>query len=431
MTTKNIDDGLKNVVANLGTSRDKAAHTTYVVDISNRDELLNAYRASWLAQATVDYPAEDATRNWRSWRASQEQIEKIERLEKKLELKSKVFDAQKMARLYGEALIYINTPKRRQDMPLRTGEKIVSLVVLDRSSLNPGETVKDITSPYYGEPEFYTLQSKSGRQDVKIHASRFIHFYGVKIPGKGGDSVLQRAMDAIKSTDSTIANVASMVFEAKVDVLKVQGFAEMLADNKDNAILHRAHLQAAMKGINGMLMIDATDDYQQKSASFGGLNDVIGKLMDFVSGAARIPVTRLFGRAAVGLSGSGDGDERVYYDRIKFMQENEIGSALALFDECLIYQALGSVPSEIFYEWAPLRQVTESERAEIFQKTASGARSLAGNNAGEIIPINALSDSLVNEFAEQGVLPGIDQLTLKYGSLSEQNDFVEGGDDQI
>src|SRR5690625_7775993 len=63
-----LADGLSNVVANLGTPRDKASHTTYTPDILDSADLVNAYRTSWLAAAIVDYPAEDATRKWRNWR---------------------------------------------------------------------------------------------------------------------------------------------------------------------------------------------------------------------------------------------------------------------------------------------------------------------------------------------------------------------------
>src|SRR5690606_23041907 len=175
--------------------------------------------------------------------------------------------------------------------------------------------------------------------------------------------------------------------EANVDVMKVQGFAELLAQHQDELILRRARLQAAMKGINGMLMIDALDDYEKKSTAFSGLEALMGRFFEWASGAARMPVTRLFGRAAAALSGSGDGDERVYYDRIADIQCQNIGEPLTLLDECIITQALGDRPAEIYYEWAPLRQRTESESAEIFGKYATAARALAGTNAGEIVPL--------------------------------------------
>jgi hypothetical protein len=103
---------------------------------------------------------------------------------------------------------------------------------------------------------------------------------------------------------------------------------------------------------------------------------------------------------------------------------------MELLDECLIWQALGARPKEIYFEWRPLRQLTETERAEIFSKTASAARSLAGPSAGELIPMDALSDALVNELTEQGMLPGLEQAVEEFGSLREQGLPADGEEDQ-
>lgn len=431
----NVLDGLKNIVANLGTSRDKSAHNHYVFNCQTPEQLLAMYRSSWAAKAIVDYPAKDATRNWRNWRAKEDQITKIEALEKSLGVKKAVYSALIASRLFGGAAIYINTQDSNQNQPLKLGREIKSLVVLSNLVLLPKEIVKDINSPYYGKAELYALKTSSGKEEL-IHASRLVLFAGSDLPVDAasagfafdgwGDSVLGASKEAIEQYDSVMANVASLVFEAKVDVFKFAGFAEMIADsNNDALVTRRLQTQAAMKGINGAVVIDKEDDYEQKSASFGGLTEIIAKEQENVAGSAGIPVTRLFGRSAAGLSGSGDGDERVYYDSIKQEQENDISPAMALLDDCLIYQALGSRPAEIFYEWAPLRQVSKQERADVFGKVATAARSLAGSTVGELLPIDALSEALANELTELGVLPGLDQAIKKFGTLAEQNELEQ------
>lgn len=438
-----MQDSIVNLVANLGTPRDKAAHSVYVAGFMPPNQLMDAYRASWLSKAIIDYPAEDATRKWRKWRAAAAQITRIERLEKKLHVAERVQDALVSARLFGGAAIYINVDGQDQDNPLEpaAGKDIKSLVVLPRSSLTPSEIVRDIQNPYYGRPEYYTLTSTGDGKNVEIHASRLVIFIGATVPGDisyaasfnqgWGDSVLQSTLETIKQVDSTMANMASLVFEAKVDVFKFQGFAELLAQEPNASTLTRRLMaQAAMKGINGAVVIDGEDDYQQKSATFAGLPDVVTKFMDSVAGASRIPVTRLYGRAAVGLSGSGDGDERVYFDRIGHMQASEISPALEVLDELLIWQALGNRPEEIYYQWAPLRQLSESERADVFAKTATAARAIAGATAGELIGMDALSEALANEFIEQGTLPGLERAIKKFGDLHGQKLPPETGEEQ-
>lgn len=435
-----LSDGLINVVANLNTGRDKAAHAHYVANNMQPHDLLAAYRSSWLAAAIVDNPADDASRNWRNWRAPAEQITKIEALEKQLGVKGLVNQALIAARLYKAAAIYINTDEADQAAPLKPGKEIRSLVVLTSQVLRPKEVIKDIASPYYGKAEFYTLQTDGAQVD--IHASRLVIFLGRQLPananavgvdvdGWNADSVLEGAIEAVRQYDSAMANMSSLLYEAKVDVFRFKGFADMLAENNpqtDAMVSRRLVNQAAMKGINGAVVIDMEDDYQQKSATFSGAPELIMKIQESAAGAAGQPVTRLFGRAVAGLSGSGDGDERVYYDRIKQAQENDIGPAMRVLDECLITQALGSRPADVYYEWASLRQSTAAERADVFSKTASAARAIAGNNAGELLPLDAMSDALVNELTELGVLPGLDQRIKEYGSLREQG-LPDGEDD--
>lgn len=435
-----LSDGLVNVVANLNTGRDKAAHAQYVARNMSPDQLLAAYRASWLVGDIVDNPADDATRNWRNWRAPAEQITKIEALEKQLGVKGLVNQALIAARLYKAAAIYINTDEADQAAPLRPGKEIRSLVVLASQVLRPKEVIKDISSPYFGKAEFYTLQTAGAQVD--IHASRLAIFLGRQLPadanavgddvdGWNADSVLERAVEAAYQYDSAMANVSSMFYEGKVDVFKFKNFADMLAENNpqtDAMVSRRLSSQAAMKGINGSVVIDMEDDYQQKSVSFSGIPESIAKIQENAAGAAGQPVTRLFGRAVAGLSGSGDGDERVYYDRIKQAQDNDIGPAMRVLDECLITQALGSRPADVYYEWSSLRQSTAAERADVFSKTATAARAIAGNNAGELLPLDAMSEALSNELTELGVLPGLDQSIAKYGNLSEQS-LPDGEDD--
>lgn len=432
-----INDSLRNVVANLGTERDKAASSQYVFVQHTDLELISAYRGAWLPRAIVDIPAEDATRKWRQWKAEAAQITKIEELEKRLGVNRQIEAAYKMSRLLGGAALYISTNDKDPSLPLQPERvrEIRSLPMLTKMDLTPQEIVRDIDSEYYGKPEYYKLARRDGQDEITIHASRLVVFDGQPVPDQllynraWGDSVLQSTMEAVLAHDSTMANIVSLIFEAKVDVFKFEGFSDMLAQDCGSLVTNRVHLQAAMKGINGAVVIDAQDDYQSKSASFGGLDALMTRMGYIVCGAAEIPYTRVFGRQAGGLSGTGDGDERVYFDRINHEQTTKIEPAMSVLDECIIRVSLGSRPPEVWYEWRPLRQVSEMERATIFKTTADAARALAGTNAGEIIPIEALSDALVTELIEQGVLPGLDVAIGEYGTLGEQAEEQAGGED--
>lgn len=432
-----LSDKLVNLVANLGTERDKASGSVYAPVMLTDQDLSNAYRGAWLPRKIVDIPPLDATRRWRGWQATKDQIEKIEAEEKRLDLRRKVKQALTRARLFGGSAIFIGTGERDTSGPLnpeRIGKGgIKYLTVLSKRKLAAGEIEQDPQSELFEKPKWYTL---SGSQ-LKIHPSRLIIFIGAELPDPEadmvvdygwGDSVLQAVFDAIKQSDGTNANVASLVYEAKVDVIKIPDFMQQLQDPAfEKQVLERIRLAAMAKGINGTLLLDAAEDYDSKQASFGGLPDVIDRFLQAVSGAADIPATRLIGQAPSGLSATGESDLRNYYDRIQAMQELDITPALSVADECLIRSALGSRDKKIHYIWNPLWQPTATQQSENSKRAAETVKILKESG---LFPDEALSKAATTMLVEQSVLPGLESAIAEYGSQlpdEEQPEIDEEG----
>tara|TARA_R100000687_G_scaffold83707_1_gene89644 strand:+ start:10781 stop:12172 length:1392 start_codon:yes stop_codon:yes gene_type:complete len=426
-------DKLTNLVANLGTSRDKAYHSTYAAPVVTDLDLVNAYRGAWLPRKIVDIPALDSCRKWREWQADKDQIAKIEALEKRLKVKKKTLEAMTKARLYGGAAIYIGTNDADPSKPVTDNTKIKHLTVLTRLRLTAGEMDINPDSPYYGLPAYYTLANTA----VRVHPSRVVRFIGAPMPDDEdtpsiaanqwgwGDSVLTAIFDAIRQADGTTANIASLVFEAKVDVIKIPDFMAGLTDPAyERLVLERLTLAATAKGINGALLLDKEEEYEQKNASFSNLNDILMSFMQLVSGAADIPVTRLLGQSPGGLQASGDSDMRNYYDRVSAIQELEIQPALETLDNLIVRNALGNRPDDVWYRWASLWQSTDSERAEIGKTVADTIKTLADT---KLIPDDALSEAAVNVLTERGVLPGLEQAMDDYSTEEDGED----GDDFV
>lgn len=431
-------DSLTNLVSRMGTGRDKAASSFYATTLLTDQELLNAYRGAWLPRKIVDIPAFDSVRAWRDWQAEQDQIEKIEAEEQRLNVRGKVLEARIKARLWGGAAIHIGTGEGDISEPLDleriNAGGIKHLTVLTRRQLKAGELERDPASEWFGKPKEYLLTA-GDKAEVRIHPSRLAIFSGnpqpdVELIGSGdlawGDSVLLAVIDAIKNADGTAANVASLVFEAKIDVIRVPNFMASLKDEGyKTRLLERFTLAATAKGINGTLILDKEEEYETKQASFATLPDVMDRFLQIVSGAADIPATRLLGQAPAGMNATGESDLRNYYDRLSAMQEVEMTPAMFKLDEALIRSALGSRPAEVYYEWAPLWGMSEKEKADVFKLKADAGRALAGSAAGALLPVEALSDALVNTFTEDGSLPGLEAAIEEYGTLAEQEPSVE------
>lgn len=419
-----LTDKLSNFVANLGTGRDKASYNTYSFQPLSPEECMAAYRGSWLPRKIVDIPAKDATRRWRAWQADQQQIEDIEAEEKRLGLQGKIKQALIIGRLKGGAAIYIGTGDSNVSQPLdpsRIGKGGVKyLTVLSRNKLNAGEIDQDPISETYGKPLYYTM----GPTALRVHPSRFVIFRGDALPDDDasygqdqgwGDSVLNCCLQEIKNADATMANMASLVFEAKVDVISIPDLMEQIGTEQyESKLLERFRLAALAKGNNGTLILDAEEKYDSKTSSFGNLPEISDRFLQVVSGAADIPATRLLGQSPAGLNSTGESDLRNYYDRIQSEQELEISPAMAILDECLIRSATGSRDPNIYYVWNALWQTTTTERIANGKVLADTINVLKGTG---LFNPDALSIAATNALGENEVLPGLQAAIDEFGSV--------------
>lgn len=434
---RHVMDGLTSFVSRMGTERDKSATTFYAPTLLTDQQALAAYDTSALAKNIVDLPAIDSCREWRDWQAEASQIGLIEAEEKRLNVRQKVLSARKWARLFGGSAIFIGTGDADLAAPLeidRIGKGgLQYLTVVDKSALSPTDIDNEPASEWYGKPKSYNLSGNNGKS-AEIHPSRLVIFTGNERPNSyianndgWGASVLVSTIDSIKQADGTAANIAALVFEAKIDVIGVPDLFNRLADPRfEQQMLNRFSVAAVGKGIHGTLIMDTDETYEQKTASFATLPDILMSFMQVVSGASRIPATMLLGQAPQGMNSTGESDARNYAARIASEQALYMTPAMHRMDECLIRSALGSRPAEVFYTWAPVIEMSEAEKANIFKLKADAARALAGTGTSpSLMPIEALSDALVNTFIEDGSLPGLEAAIEEYGKLSEQEDDPE------
>ncbi|MES2339313.1 MAG: DUF1073 domain-containing protein [Pseudomonadota bacterium] len=385
-------DTLKNLTAAIGTRRDKRTHSFY--DLPNtltRVELENMFRSSWVAKRIVRTPADDMTRAWveLSWDDSDEDeasTRAVAVAEKTFGLRQLVNEAISWGRLYGGAGIIFDI-KGQEDWSLPLDLSTVgkgmlrSLHVLDRWRLAAtGELDYDRRSSNYGYPMFYTI-SDQGDPRFRVHWSRIVRFGGEPLPyflltqnAYWPDSVLQHVSDVIRDYDATMAGIASLVYEANVDIITSPKLANTLAEkNGMQKIADRYLLMAQTKSINHMMLLDGgngTKDsvgetYAQKTTAFTGLKDVAEKFMINVSGAADIPLTRLFGQSPAGLTATGESDIRNYYDRVSADQESKLRPALERIYEVLVRSTLGNMPENFAMFFKPLWQMSDKEAAEI------------------------------------------------------------------
>lgn len=382
---RSVHDGLKNVLSGMGTEKDKTFSTMFGFMAIDRAQLDAAYRGDWIARKGVDIPAFDTTREWRTWQADLDDVTTIEDVEKKFRVQLKVMRAMVLGRLYGGGALIMGVkgnPEQPLDPLTVDTDGLEFLHCLSRFDLATGPINWDITSPWYGRPEWYSPSQNNGNvsSTVKLHPSRVVTFLGNEIPdpmmAQGwGDSVLQMASDAIIGAGTTLSSITQLVAEAKLDVIKIPGLSENIMNEEYEARLTKRFQFANMaKGVFSMILLDKEEEWERIDAQFAGLPDVEKVALLIASGAFDVPATRFLSQSPQGLNATGDSDTRNYYDRISTEQKVFVSPNLDVLDQVLLRSALGTVPEDeykdMFYEWNPLWQLSDKEKAEVAKSKA-------------------------------------------------------------
>jgi hypothetical protein len=353
------------------------------------------------------------------------------------------------------------------------------VVVLHRYELNAGPRIYNVMDPYYTRAAYYTVVTpmfgfggepgittpmRPGQTEKvpgaistfmnnvipfkyakkqypnttptnfgmeQIHPSRVLELPGNELPdwrlaplgGGWGDSVLQTVVDIVNSFIETYQSTAALVRDGKLDIVKMPEMAINLT-NQDykNRLLDRFTLSAQTKSVISALILDKEEEWDRLSTNYRGLDMILHEFLTLVSGAAQIPVSILFGQAygkglAGGSTGGGADDVRAYYDSCATKQKNDIAPRMGMLDQVLVRSATGSFDDTISYEWNPLWQLSDADKATIqFQKAqATNIYAALG-----LINEDALREGLVNQLIEDNVYAGFEAAIEKYGAEPEE-----------
>jgi phage-related protein (TIGR01555 family) len=430
-------DGMANFISGLGAANPKTNANAYVVPPVSQQQLEAAYRTSAWFRKIVNTRPRDAVRKWRSWQADKATIELLENEEKRLNYRAKVLQALIWADLYGGAVILALGLPGTNDQPFNVDSvrkgSIQSLVVLTRYEINPTGRITDPFAPGYGGPEKFTINS-GGSVQTDIHPSRVFAFRGQKGTSPSsdtelwGDSMWTRMEDAISPVDASAAVVAALMQEAKVDIVRAKNLTQnMAASDAEMRYLKRFTLSNMLKSVANTVLLDADDEWSQKTINWTGIPEAVLLQMTIMAGAADYPLTVLLGTQSKGLGNDGAGDRINYNSSLESWQELDVTPQMMPLDEVLIRSATGKRDPGIWYRWVPLNQLTEKERADI-DKLQAEATQIYVNAA--LIPADALAKAVQNRMIESGSWPGLDEaLAGSDGELPEDTEeFDEDGE---
>jgi hypothetical protein len=162
--------------------------------------------------------------------------------------------------------------------------------------------------------------------------------------------------------------VYELTDEAKVDVFRLNGFAEsLLSEGGAQKVAERVQLSAELKNYKSALVIDKEDEYESKSVNFTGISEIINENRKGIAADFGMPCTKLFGLSAAGFS-SGEDDLETYNAKVESDYRTKDKHILVFMIQARCQQLFGYIPDTISIEYKPLRVLSAEQEEAIKDK---------------------------------------------------------------
>lgn len=396
-------DAFSNPAARIGFgTMDLLQATTYPMTrmTQNYELLTSLYRDNWIVQNIVATIPNDMSRKWYEIKSGvpPKYIDQMTKLERRTQLRKKLLLGMYWGRLYGGAVGVIlikgqNDLSQPLDLDMVLPGSFLGLQILDRwSGVYPeGELVTDPSDLDFGLPAYYTIRDDTtGYMVARVHHSRIIRFIGRELPWLEqvtevywGESELEAIYNEIVRRDNVAANIAALTFRANVNYMETDGLDQLLGTA--NTEMQRRFwnvlaAQSVMESNFGTRVINKGDAIHNTQYTFTGLADVYDRIMMDVAGAARTPVTKLFGRSPAGLNATGEADMQNYYDYIDGLRENDLRPIIERLLPIMALSAWGAIPDDLDIKFPPMQTADAKEQAEITERNTNAILAVYQND---------------------------------------------------
>lgn len=457
-------DAFTNVAARMGYGTSSLAEATeyeLVRWTNNYWLMITLFRNHWISRRIVEKPAQDMTKAWpvlQSEHLDTGQIQDFDRLVARTYTPARIRQAITWARLFGGAgaLIVIDGHEGILDKPLRLDDvnpgSYKGLITFDRwSGITPStEICEDINSPVdFNMPVSYRVQGEM-QDSFDIHHSRILRFIGPDVPRPEnqvqmhwGISEIEIAYEEIRKRDNASWSILSLMFRAQILAQKNPALAQMLSGigASGQAAKKFAQVMEAQNQLmsnQSMLLMGADSSLEGHAYTFGGIAEVYQQFQMDIAGAAKIPVSILFGRTATGLGQSNDSDIRIYEQEIAQKQTDELRPQLDKLYPVICMSEFGEVPDDLDMTFPSIRVLTEEQKTENAGKVAEAV--LAPFNAGvtsqqlTLQELKSASDStgiftnitdkMIEDADDEPILP----MEVEQGEARAGEEFEEEGE---
>ena len=335
--------------------------------------------------------AEEMTRKWIKLKTvgdddKAERVKQLYAAMEKFKVKDRFREAAEHDGYFGGGQIYIDVQSARGVSawtdPVELGSKLfLSDKKIKKGSLK-GFTVIEPVWTYPGvyntdnpmSPDFYKptewfVMAKT------VNASRMLDFVSREVPDLlkaaynfRGLSLTQIAEPYVNNWLRTRDSVSDLIHSFTIPVIGTD-MGTVLSGGGAESLINRLMMLNQCRDNRGAFAKsndpNAPETLEFVSAPLNGLDALQAQAQEQMAAVSSIPLVKLLGISPAGLNASSDGEIRVFYDYIHALQQSIFKDNLKRVLDIIQLSEFGDIDPDIYFEFEPLYEMTEKEKAEI------------------------------------------------------------------
>lgn len=343
--------------------------------------LLSSIAQDPLIRAGIETIADDMTRKFieLTSKGDEDLSKKIAVLESDLQnfrIKSLFNRALSLTGYMGGCLVYIDmgelddeekrTPLYLDSTTFKRGS-LRGFKIIEPINVYPGVyNSSDPTADNYFNPETWFVLGK------EYHKSRFLYFAQNEVPlllkplyNFFGISLSQQVLEYVQNFTENRRSAQRLLNKFSLTIWKTD-MSAFLSGGDCNSLTQRVKYFNAQRNNDGTALIDKElEDMVQINTPLSGVTDIVSMSLDLAPVILGISKDKYFGDLPKGLNASSEGTNRIYYDKIQSLNEKISYDNVEKVIKILQLNHFGEIDDNISFQFAPLWEMDERERAEI------------------------------------------------------------------
>ncbi|HDV7525474.1 TPA: DUF1073 domain-containing protein [Yersinia enterocolitica] len=385
--------------------------------------------------------AEEMTRKWVKLKTvgdddKSDRVQKLYEAMEKFKLKDRFREAAEHDGYFGGGQIYIDVQSVKSLSAWTDDVELQSKLFLSDKKIKKG-SLKGFTviEPVWTYPGVYNTDNPMSPDFYKptewfvmsktVNASRMIDFVSRQVPDLlkaaynfRGLSLTQIAEPYVNNWLRTRDSVSDMIHSFSIPVIGTD-MQTILNGGSADSLVFRAELFNSCRDNRGAFLKNNNSTEPETvefvTAPLTGLDSLQSQSQEHMAAVSSIPLVKLLGITPSGLNASSEGEIRVFYDYIHALQQILFKDNLKRALDIIQLSEFGDIDPEITFEFEPLYEMSEKEKAEI--------RKIDADTDAVYQAIGALSNNEIREkIAEDPESP--------YHSLDLSDDIDLGEEDE-